>query len=591
MMKHLYSFFTLICFSAILSAQTTTNVTFSVDMSSETVSADGVHVAGDFQGWDPASSELTDDDMDGVYTLSIDVAAPALLQFKFINGNSWDTVEDVPDACQVEVSGNDNRFLFASGQVEVVEYHVCYGSCAACGLSTVRFRVDMSQESVSASGVHVAGDFQGWDPSTTELFDVDGDMVYETIQSFIPDTTQSVVFKFVNGNSWIDPNENLSAADCEDGNGNRVLTLDSENVVMSVAGTSTPVCYNNCESCVSPTSVTLRVDMTTQAAVSVNGVHVAGNFQGWSPGASPLSDDDGDGIWEVVLEMAPGSYEFKFINGNDWGGSGEGNIDNENPAGDCISNGNRVLEIGEEAVVYEACYNNCPGVACMPDPIAADVTFRVNMADEETSADGVFLIGSFTDPAWQSGSIALSDADGDDVWEVTTEVSGPAELFYKFTNGDPLPGGEADYTVEESGISYDADSLETNFEIGGCGVPNGFGAFNRLHTRSGDVEILDIVCYNLCADCGTDGIHNVNQILFNVYPNPADNHVIVSVNSQMNSAAITITDSSGRVVYQLTDANLSGHLNIDISDFSQGLYQITLLSSDNLSSVKRLVIQ
>ena len=331
--------------------------------------------------------------------------------------------------------------------------------------------------------------------------------------------------------------------------------------------------------------------MTTQAAVSVNGVHVAGNFQGWSPGASPLSDDDGDGIWEVVLEMAPGSYEFKFINGNDWGGSGEGNIDNENPAGDCISNGNRVLEVGEEAVVYEACYNNCPGVACMPDPIAADVTFRVNMADEETSADGVFLIGSFTDPAWQSGSIALSDADGDDVWEVTTEVSGPAELFYKFTNGDPFPGGEADYTVEESGISYDADSLETNFEIGGCGVPNGFGAFNRLHTRSGDVEILDIVCYNLCADCGTDGIHNVNQILFNVYPNPADNHVIVSVNSQMNSAAITITDSSGRVVYQLTDANLSGHLNIDISDLSQGLYQITLLSSDNLSSVKRLVIQ
>ncbi len=591
MMKHFYLSFALLCFSVTFFAQTSTTVTFSVDMNGETVSPEGVHIAGGFQGWDPVATELTDDDMDGIYTFSLDVVGPALLEFKFINGNSWDFVEDVPGACQVEVSGNDNRFLFVTGIDDAVEYSVCYESCAACGMSTVRFRVDMSQETVSALGVHVAGSFQGWDPSTTELFDVDGDMIYETIQSFIPDSTQSIVFKFVNGNSWLDPNENLSGSDCEDGNGNRLLPLDGENVIMSVAGTATPVCYNSCGSCVSPSSVTLRVDMTTQAAVSENGVHVAGNFQGWSPGSTPLDDSDGDGIWEVVLEMAPGNYEFKFINGNDWGGNGAGNIDNENPAGDCIANGNRTLVVGEEAMVYEACYNNCPGVACMPDPDAAEITFRVNMADEETSLDGVYIIGSFTSPAWQSGAIALSDADGDDVWEITTVVSGAAEVFYKFTNGDPFPGGEADYTVEESGSVVGADSLEVTFESEGCGVPNGFGAFNRLHARSGASEILDIVCYNSCSDCGADGINTFTGVDFKIFPNPADNNVMVSVNNQLNSADITITDSGGRIVYEMKDSNLSGQVSINVSDFSPGIYHITLLSSDNLSLVKRLVVQ
>ena len=88
-------------------------------------------------------------------------------------------------------------------------------------------------------------------------------------------------------------------------------------------------CYNTCGSCVAPTPVTFRVDMSTQAEVSVNGVCVAGNFQGWTRGADFLSDDDGDMVYETTLDVAPGDYEFKFINGNNWGGDGEGNIDNE----------------------------------------------------------------------------------------------------------------------------------------------------------------------------------------------------------------------------------------------------------------------
>ena len=66
---------------------------------------------------------------------------------------------------------------------------------------------------------------------------------------------------------------------------------------------------------------------------------------------------------------------------------------------------------------------------------------------------------------------------------------------------------------------------------------------------------------------------------------------MVSVNNQLNSADITITDSGGRIVYEMKDSNLSGQVSINVSDLSPGIYQITLLSSDNLSLVKRLVVQ
>ncbi|MGY8888711.1 MAG: T9SS type A sorting domain-containing protein, partial [Flavobacteriales bacterium] len=340
---------------------------------------------------------------------------------------------------------------------------------------------------------------------------------------------------------------------------------------------------------VSPSSVTLRVDMTTQEAVSENGVHVAGNFQGWNPGASALDDSDGDGIWELVLEMAPGEYQFKFVNGNDWGGAGAGNIDNENPVGDCVIDGNRSLTVGEESQVYEACYNNCPGIACAPDPEAAEITFRVNMDNEDVSLDGVYLISSFTSPAWQEGAVSMTDADGDNVWEVTVNVSGPADLFYKFTNGDPFPGGEADYSVEESGSVMGADSVEVSFESEGCGVPNGFGAFNRLHVRSGAAEILDIACYNSCSNCGS-GISEISRTGLKLYPNPAESYVVLEISKTVHAAMVSVTDSSGRLVLNKSYTSLTGIVTIDTRSLLPGMYQVSVSNSE-FASVKRFVVK
>ena len=57
--------FSLYLLVAITSSLFAVNVTLNVDMSNVTVSENGVHVAGSFQGWDPAATPLTDEDGDG----------------------------------------------------------------------------------------------------------------------------------------------------------------------------------------------------------------------------------------------------------------------------------------------------------------------------------------------------------------------------------------------------------------------------------------------------------------------------------------------------------------------------------------------
>ena len=49
--------------------------------------------------------------------------------------------------------------------------------------------------------------------------------------------------------------------------------------------------------------------------LSASTVHLAGEFNGWDPTAIPMSDDNGDGVWEVVTDLlqAGRSYEYKFV--------------------------------------------------------------------------------------------------------------------------------------------------------------------------------------------------------------------------------------------------------------------------------------
>jgi alpha-amylase/alpha-mannosidase (GH57 family) len=62
-----------------------------------------------------------------------------------------------------------------------------------------------------------------------------------------------------------------------------------------------------------PTAVQGGVLFTFSAPDAVS-VSLAGEFNGWDPGALPMSDADGNGTWEIVIPLDPGrTYQYKFV--------------------------------------------------------------------------------------------------------------------------------------------------------------------------------------------------------------------------------------------------------------------------------------
>jgi len=590
-MKKIYTLFFAALAGLSLSAQQ--NVTFNVDMTNETVNPTGVHIAGNFQdinydgmlenadlvNWNPSAYELTDADMDGVYSITLQLIS-AVYEFKFINGNNWNDggtpsvawEESIPSTCTVG-GGNSNRQIVVAGADAT--YSVCFANCAACGENAVRFAVDMTLvdedgdgipgefgEDINPVGVYVAGEFQGWNASATPLYDFDSNGIWEGFYSIGTATTTE--YKFINGNDWSFPNENVSGA-CSDGTGNRVATVSSANTVLP------NVCWNSCDLCVQPTMVTFMVDMSQQA-VSPNGVYVAGSFQNWTPGEGlyHCTDNDADGIFQVTVGLQPGNYQYKFVNGNAW--SGPDNFNETIPA-DCASGGNRALVVGTESVMEYFCYGQC-GSVCIVDPDPADITFRVNMNETPVSTNGVWVISNATNPQWQAGATQMTDDNADGIYEATFTVSGSADFFYKFVNGDV-------YAPEnEEGLPV----VDGSTGIAACGVENGLGGYNRTYTRSGVDEVLNIVCFNECADCEVSVSELSIVADLKVFPVPAIDVLNVSFNTGLaQHIVINVVNNLGQVVVTKDMGTVAGQrtVQLDVENLATGIYALQITNGNN----------
>ena len=446
------------------------DVTFQVDMSQYQGTYGTVNINGSFNGWCGACATMTDDDGDGVYSITIGLS-PATYEYKFTL-DGWTAQEEFTegDACTSTIDGYTNRTLDVTEAATLDA--VCYNSCDACPTESaperaITFRVNMSEETTNPIGVFIAGNFQGWSAGSTAMTDDDGDDIWEYTAMIAEG--EAVEYKFINGPNWgLDESIPVACAV----NGNRGYTVGTEDAVLDA------VCFASCTPCgdALPTEEVTFTVLTDNITVAADGMYLAGAMNGWS--GEPMNDN-GDGSWSLTKSLEAATYEFKFQNGLDgW------------EELDC--GGNRSVEVVLGApVAYQGCFAQCADV-CAVDPDAADITFQVDASQIAVSSDGMFLMGSFTEPAWQLGAIAMNDDDGDNIWTATVNVDGPAAFQYKFNNGltvsiDSLP----DLSGEEN----------ADFIAGGCGVNNGVGGSNRLHERSGVAETLDVVCFNSCEAC------------------------------------------------------------------------------------------
>ncbi|NCA84498.1 MAG: T9SS type A sorting domain-containing protein [Clostridia bacterium] len=210
-------------------------VTFQVNMAEQTVSGDGVFIAGNFQGWNAGGTAMTLDH-DAIYTYTASLPVGDFVMYKFLNGTSgW---ENVPGSC----NWDGNRFLTVPAVATTLD-PVCWGSCLDCEVPRVEitFQVDMSNETISPDGIHIAGSFQNpaWQPGATPMTD-QGNGIYSYTAN-LP-VGEFIEYKFVNGNSWDDPQPEQVPEECAS-NGNRYFT------VPDVATTFEVVCFGSCGSC------------------------------------------------------------------------------------------------------------------------------------------------------------------------------------------------------------------------------------------------------------------------------------------------------------------------------------------------------
>ena len=200
-------------------------------------------------------------------------------------------------------------------------------------------------------------------------------------------TSASYAFNFIfnNNNGSQTADLSISAA---------TLAGDEDGVVEVWADASSNLSYE--APVVSPevngTTVTFRYKNASASSVCV-----AGSMNGWSTTANPMTKDD-NGVWTLTMELAAGTYEYKFVVDGGW---------YTDPQNDSYANGNSVVAVYESPVVSEG-----------------SVTFKY----ANDYATKVEVFGSMN--SWTSGYTMTKGSDG--LWTYTLTGVESGVIQYKF---------------------------------------------------------------------------------------------------------------------------------------------------------------
>jgi hypothetical protein len=552
-------------------------VKFQVDMTGQTVSTNGVHIAGDFQAaagfaadWDPSTTALSNGGSGSVYSVILNLPAHTVYRFKFINGNEWSAVESVPAVNQKGHANNgesdDNRWWYIDSIANDTSVlpAIKFGASAPDGMYAVRFAVDMQKEaSISANGVHIAGAIQGWNPEASNMANLyPANKVYEYIAYVAPGAYQ---YKFLNGNAWGNVESVPSA--CAFGNdGNREVTVVAEDHAMKV-------CFSSCIEC--PTApipnykITFRVDMSNS---DCDGGYDSVTVTGAGPRLTAfgngfkMSEIGTSKIFMLTVDsIDSGEVKFKFRfhkNGNtNWEGGSD-----------------RVYTHSSADTVPLTCFGSRVEGNCPSKPAPSDITFMVDMTNETPSV--IYVMGTFQTPNWQAGALRMNPVAGQPgIYTLTVNNVCPGTFNYKFVNGD----------------SSDARNEESfpNMTDSSCVEPSGIvGGYNRKYTRTSTDAVTLYYVYNTCTQGTQVGIAetSLNASTFKMYPNPAQGHAVIEFNDKAAAHAVQVVDITGRVLQSYNDYK-QNTLLINLDEMKAGIYFIKASNTRNESVTSKLIVR
>lgn len=235
-------------------------VMFQVDMTGVPVNVTGMHITGDFQvaagfggnNFDCNVMGMTKNSNDtNLYQLLVDIPAFQKYEFMYVNGDQCYEVEFVPVASRANYNFSDYRWIYIDSLSNDTTYlaPVRFAQNAPQGLTLIRFKINMQNEaSISPTGVHTAGDFQGWNPAINRMYSF-ANSVYEWI-AYVD--TGNYTFRYYNGNTSAN-SENVPTLCGVSGNRTVYVTQDT---VMDV------LCYSSCTLCWPNSTVNNNLNIT-----------------------------------------------------------------------------------------------------------------------------------------------------------------------------------------------------------------------------------------------------------------------------------------------------------------------------------------
>jgi hypothetical protein len=570
-MKH---FFTLafLTMSAVLMAQVGL-ITWEVNMANETVSPEGVFIAGgDYFGL-PGDNAMSDDDGDGVWTITIAMPFNYTGAYTFTNGACADY------SCKENIVGQSCAFgTWSDRELPTVTgdatYSTCFsqcstdGSCASVSAVDVTFRVDMSEQVVT-EGVFLHAAFDGW--GSIPMLDDDGNNIYEHTASL--ESGSSYEFLYQNGPGG---NESFDSTyvECTLTSGeytNRILTLEASGDFSTDA-----YCFNSCSACSDttggggdgPFDVTFNVNMANEE-VDPTGVFLAGGADFGSPGDNEMTDQDGDGVYSITVSLDEGYTGFyTFTNGACGDYSCKEDLSGL-PCGDADNFNDRTVGPISGNTTISTCFGQCSTDGSCENVDIASVTFRVDMSEAGAAGDVNIFGGSIN--GWNNTATSLTDADGDGIYEVTLELSAGGHEYKFLNNGseevfDPLVHGECTLTTGEY--------------------------TNRYLMIDGSEPVITMAyCFNSCTECETvNRVSEQNAAAFELFPTLTSDATTlrfpVALASQLN---LSIVGFSGAIVSQCQIPAGSETWTIDLAGYAPGIYFVNSQTS-GMSATRRLMV-
>lgn len=220
------------------------------------------------------------------------------------------------------------------------------------------------------------------------------------------------------------------------------------------------------------------------------------------------------------------------------------------------------------------------------------ITHRVDVTDylaggATLDPTGIRIAGNFADAGATTGGVslvnwsptdaggAMTDADGDNIWEITIDYPSSGDtVYYKFVNGD-----------------WGADESVTDTVCGGGG---GFGSDRIFAIPSSSTGYT--YCWASCTQCDGNpaSIASINTSnIINISPNPASENTNFNLTLHTNGlVSINLFDITGKLIDNVSTNYLNKGVHsiaYNTSKLNSGIYIYQVETGKQLSSGKLIV--